>query len=76
MDVFEKKTSKVKHVFEFVTINKMKLQFQESTTIYGSQLDHIWSNNPSEQCVLGTTKVFWTNYIPIHFAFKLLDHVP
>jgi hypothetical protein len=39
-------------------INKMKLQFQENTTIYGSQLDRIWSNNTSEQCVLGTTKVF------------------
>ncbi len=36
----------------------MKLQFQESTTIYGSQLDHIWSNNPLEQCVLKMSKVF------------------
>jgi hypothetical protein len=57
-------------------INKMKFQFQESITIYGSQLDHIWSNNPSEQCLSRTTKAFWTNHKPIHFAFKLLEHVP
>ncbi len=76
MDVLKKQTSKVRHLFEFMAINKMKLQFQESTTIYGSQLNHIWSNNPSEQCVLGMIMTFLTNYKPIHFAFKLLDHVP
>jgi hypothetical protein len=75
-DVLFKKTSEVRHLLEFMTINKMKLQFQESTTIYGSQLDHIWSNNPSKQCISGTTKVFWTDHKPIHFAFKLPNHVP
>jgi hypothetical protein len=37
---------------------KIKLQFQQSTTIYGSQLNHIWSNGPFEQCVSETTKAF------------------
>jgi exonuclease III len=54
MDVFKKQTSKVKHLLEFTTNNKMKLQFQENTTIYGSQLDHIWLNNPLEQCISRT----------------------
>ncbi len=26
----------------------MKLQFQQNTIIYGSQLKHIWSNGPCE----------------------------
>ncbi len=76
MDVLKKQTLEVRHLSKFMTINKMKLQFQENTTIYGSQLYHIWSNNPSEQCVSGTTKAFWIDHKPIHFAFKLLDHVP
>jgi hypothetical protein len=76
MDVLKnQKTLEGRHLFEFMTINKMKLQFQENTTIYGSQLDHIWSNNPSKQCILGMTKVFWTYHKPIHFALKSPDHV-
>ncbi len=58
VDVLKKQTSEVRHLFEFMTIHKMKLQFQENTTIYGSQLDHIWSNNTSEQRVLGTPNAF------------------
>jgi hypothetical protein len=76
MDVFTKNIFRNRTLFKFMTINKMTLQFQESTTIYGSQLNHIWSNNPSKQCVLRMIEVFWTNHKPIHFAFKLLDHVP
>ncbi len=76
MDVLKKITLEVKDLFEFMTINKMKLQFQENTTIYGSQLDHICSNNPLKQCVLGTIEAFQTYHKPIHFAFKLPDHVP
>ncbi len=51
VDVLQKQTLKVRHLIEFMTINKIKLQFQENTTIYGSKLDHIWSNNPSNECV-------------------------
>jgi hypothetical protein len=74
--MYSKRNLEIRHLFEFMTINKMKLQFQESTTIYGSQLDHIWLNNPSKQCVSGTTKAFWIDHKPIHFALKLPDHVP
>jgi hypothetical protein len=37
MDVFKNQTLEVRHLFEFTTINKMKLQFQKNTTIYDSQ---------------------------------------
>jgi hypothetical protein len=58
-----------------MNVNKIKLQFLQSATIYGSQLDHIWSNGPCAQSILGTTKAFWTNHKPIDFAFKLPNHV-
>jgi hypothetical protein len=58
-----------------MNVDIMKLQFQQSTTIYGSKLDHIWSNGPCEQCILRTTKAFWTDHKPIDFSFKLPNHV-
>jgi hypothetical protein len=41
VDVLKKKTSKATHLFQFMNKNKMKLQFQQSATIYGSQLNYI-----------------------------------
>jgi hypothetical protein len=58
-----------------MNVNKMKFQFQQSTTIYGSQLNHIWSNGPCAQNISRTTKAFWTDHKPIDFAFKLPNHV-
>jgi hypothetical protein len=58
VDMLQKQTSKATHLFQFMNVNKMKLQFQQSTTIYGSQLDHIWSNNPCAQSISRTTKAF------------------
>jgi len=57
-----------------MNMNKMKFQFQQSTTVYGSKLDHIWLNGPCEQCILRTTEAFWTNHKPIDFPFKLPNH--
>jgi hypothetical protein len=78
VDVLQKKTLEVKHLLKFMSINKMELQFQETQQymVHNTQLNHIWSNNPSEQCVLGTKEVFWTYHKPIQFAFKLPNHVP
>jgi hypothetical protein len=54
---------------------EMILQFQQSTTIYGSQLDHVWRSAINYQCLSGTTKAYWSYHKPIYFAYKLLDHV-
>ncbi len=53
----------------------MKLEFHESITIYDSQLEHIWSNTALKQCISRTTQAFQTNHNPIHFAFKLCNHI-
>jgi hypothetical protein len=36
-DILKKKTLEEKHLLVFMSINKMELQFQKNTTIYGSQ---------------------------------------
>jgi hypothetical protein len=53
----------------------MVLQFQQSTTIYGSQLDHFWRNAINSQCLSGTIEAYWSYHKPIYFEYKLLDHV-
>jgi len=54
---------------------KMILQFQQNTTIYGSQLDYVWCNFANSQCLSGTIEACWSNHKPIYFAYKLPDHV-
>ena len=54
----------------------MYLQSQESTTIYDSQIDHVWTNAPTQQCIYGVLEAYWTNHKPIYFTFKLPNYVP
>ncbi len=54
----------------------MELQFKEITTIYGSHIDHIWTNAPTQQYMFGVVEAYWIDHKPIYFAFKFLDYVP
>jgi hypothetical protein len=54
----------------------MELQFKEITKIYGSHIDHIWTNAPIQQCMSRVVEAYWTNHKPINFAFKLPYYVP
>ncbi len=53
----------------------MVLQFQQSTTIYDSQLDCVWRNAINSQCLSGTIEAYWSYHKPIYFEYKLPDHV-
>ncbi len=44
-------------------------------TIYDTHIDHIWTNAPTQQCMLGVVQTYWTNHKPIYFAFKLPNYV-
>jgi hypothetical protein len=47
------------------------------TTIYGSHIDHIRTNAPSQQYMFGVVEAYWIDHNkPIYFAFKFLDYVP
>jgi hypothetical protein len=50
---------------------KLKFTFIESTTIDNTQIDHIWTNAPTQQCHLGVTQTYWIDHKPIYFTFKL-----
>jgi hypothetical protein len=54
----------------------LKFTFIESTTINDTQIDHIWTNAPIQQCHFGTTQAYWTDHKPIYIAFKLPNYVP
>jgi hypothetical protein len=43
-------------LFNFMDKFQLKLQFNESTTKVGSQLDHIWANVLGNQCKYGVIK--------------------
>ncbi len=50
---------------------KLKLTFIENTAIDNTQIDHIWTNAPTQQCHLGVTKAYWIDHKPIYFTFRL-----
>jgi len=54
----------------------LKLIFIGSTIINDTQIDHIWTNAPIQQCHFGTTQTYWIDHKPIYFAFKLSNYVP
>jgi hypothetical protein len=45
--------------FKFFMIQySMELQFKEITKIYGIHIDHIWTNEPIQQCILGVVETY------------------
>jgi len=51
---------------------KLKLTLIENTAIDNTQIDHIWTNAPTQQCHSGVTKPYWIDHKPINFTFRLL----
>jgi hypothetical protein len=56
----------------------MELKFHQSTSIYNSELDRMWSNTPFEQCTWEITHAFWTNHLPnsfvLHSNYLTISH--
>jgi hypothetical protein len=50
--------------------------FFKNTAFNNTQIDHIWTNAPTQQCHVGSMKTYYANNTPIYIAFKLLDFVP
>ncbi len=42
-----------------------KYKFINNTTINDKQIDHIWTNAPTQQCHFGTIQAYWINHKPI-----------
>jgi hypothetical protein len=59
----------------FMNHYSIELQFKETTTLYNTHIDHIWTNATIEQCMLWIIETYYTNHRPINFAFKLQNYV-
>jgi hypothetical protein len=59
----------------FMNQYSMKLQFKKITTIYGSHIDHIWTNTLIQQCMSKIVKLIGFTIKPIYLALKLLDYI-
>ncbi len=46
----------------FMNIQKFKVLFSECTTIDKTQIDHIWTNAPRQQCHSRSTQAYWSNH--------------
>jgi hypothetical protein len=70
-----KNTTSSKQLIGYMHQHKFVLTFLKSTTIYNSQLDHIWSNAILTTCQSRNIEVYCTDHRPICFIFKLPNHV-
>jgi hypothetical protein len=56
MNMLDNRNKDTQNLTQFISQYKMVLEFQQNTTIYGSQLDHVWCNATNSQCLSRTTK--------------------
>jgi hypothetical protein len=76
LNMFDQMLTQPNELQSFMDQYSMKLQLKKIMTIYGSHIDHIWTNAPIQQCMLGVIEAYGTNHKPIYFAFKLPHYVP
>jgi len=75
IDMFEQNLTQPNELQSFMDQYSMELQVKKNTTIYGSHIDHIWTNAPIQQCMWGVVEAYWTHHKPIYFAFKFPDYI-
>jgi hypothetical protein len=56
--------------------SKLKPTFTKNKTINNTQINHIWTNAPTQQCHLGVTQAYWVDHKLIYFTFRLPYYVP
>jgi endonuclease/exonuclease/phosphatase family metal-dependent hydrolase len=71
IDMLTKATESIR-LQTYINMHNFHIPCIESTTPNKTQIDHMWTNAPTQQCHVGTTQAYWTNHNPIYFAFKLL----
>ncbi len=76
INMFDQNSTQPNEFQSFMDQYSMELQFKEITTIYGSHIDPIWTNAPTQQCMSRVVEAYWTDHKSIYFAFKLLDYIP
>jgi hypothetical protein len=59
----------------YMNTHGFHITFIENTTPNNMQIDHIWTNAPTQQCGTRSAQAYWTYHNPIYFAFKLTNHI-
>jgi len=59
----------------YMNTHGFHITFRESITPNNTQIDHTWTNVPTQQCHSGSTQVYWTDHNLIYLAFKLPNHI-
>jgi hypothetical protein len=59
----------------YMNTHGFHITFIERTTLNNTQIDHIWTNAPTQQHHSGSTQAYWINHNPIYLAFKLSNHI-
>jgi hypothetical protein len=52
--------------------HKLKLFFFESMTINNTQMNHIWTNAPTQQCHSGVTQAYWIDHKTCIFQIEII----
>jgi hypothetical protein len=58
VNAFKNYSQEIMHLFQIVTMNKMKIEIHQSIPICDPHLDHVWSNTSYKQCTLRTIEFF------------------
>jgi hypothetical protein len=58
INMFNQNSTQPNELQSFMDQYSMELQFKEITTIYGSHIDHIWTNAHTQQCMSGVVEAY------------------
>jgi hypothetical protein len=56
--MFDQNSTQPNEVQSFMDQYSMEFQLKKITTIYESHIDHIWTNAPTQQCMLGVVEAY------------------
>jgi hypothetical protein len=59
----------------YMKTHSFHITFIKSTIFNNTQINHIWTNAPTQQSHNESTQAYWTNHNPIYFALKLPNHI-
>jgi hypothetical protein len=62
IDMLDQNSTHLNELGNFMKHYSMELQFKEITIIYGTHIDHIWTNALTQQCMLRIIEAYWIDH--------------
>jgi hypothetical protein len=70
INMFDQNSTQPNGLKIFMKQYSMELQFLKNTTIYGSHINHIWTNPPTQECMSKVIEAYWIDHKPIYFCIQ------